>query len=368
MRNKLVSIVIIFLFLACVSNAVSTNSVLQSDFKIVTDQRGEKVKIPQDVKRVVVLFPQAMNIVYVLGIGSSLVGFPNMKIHVEQNKGDNFYLKVAPELKNIVDVGYPGKPNMEVMVALKPDLIIGPAHYIKCTKLLKKAKIPVVSVYCGFSTIFDWFDAVKLVAECLNITPRADKYISYCKGKMAEVRKKLSDIPKTRRKKVAFLINWGNKLYIRGTRTGFAYDIINAAGGLNVFDSMNTIPQMNVSIETLYTWDPDVIIFQGFTHGNNQQKIGIENKTWWKLLRAVKNNSIYSIPYDDPYCSLTAWYSNGSFPLGLMWTAKTLYPEAFTDIDMEHEAALFYKTFYKMDYEKVKTKLSNSKRKGRIEK
>ncbi|OPY00115.1 MAG: hypothetical protein A4E58_00155 [Syntrophorhabdus sp. PtaB.Bin006] len=32
--------------------------------------------------------------------------------------------------------------------------------------------------------------------------------------------------------------------------------------------------------------------------------------------------------------------------LGIIWLAKTLYPEDMADIDLRKEAMLFYKTFY----------------------
>ena len=36
-------------------------------------------------------------------------------------------------------------------------------------------------------------------------------------------------------------------------------------------------------------------------------------------------------------------------PLALLWTAKTVYPQLFTRINMEEEVYYFYKTFFNME-------------------
>jgi iron complex transport system substrate-binding protein len=40
--------------------------------------------------------------------------------------------------------------------------------------------------------------------------------------------------------------------------------------------------------------------------------------------------------------------SSPETPLAILWTAKTLYPDRFTDLDMTRECDHFYKEFFGM--------------------
>ena len=63
----------------------------------------------------------------------------------------------------------------------------------------------------------------------------------------------------------------------------------------------------------------------------------------WAPLKAVKGNKVYQMPI-----GISRWGHPGGMetPLGLFWTAKTVYPEKFADLDLKAEAKDYYQKFF----------------------
>jgi iron complex transport system substrate-binding protein len=72
----------------------------------------------------------------------------------------------------------------------------------------------------------------------------------------------------------------------------------------------------------------------------------ILNSRQWSSLSAVKNRKVYQMPN-----GISRWGHPGSLetPMAILWTAKTLYPNLFSGLDMVSETKSFYKEFYNYD-------------------
>jgi hypothetical protein len=57
------------------------------------------------------------------------------------------------------------------------------------------------------------------------------------------------------------------------------------------------------------------------------------------------------VPSDDKTCFLTNQFFVLCAPLGMLWTAKTLYPEKFKSLDLEKETREFYSKFLNINYD-----------------
>src|SRR5437870_6818880 len=77
----------------------------------VTDETGRQVKIPQAVRRIVSLAPSLTETIYALGAQDRLVGVTD-------------YCDYPPEAQLKPKIGGPINPNLEQLVALKPDLVL----------------------------------------------------------------------------------------------------------------------------------------------------------------------------------------------------------------------------------------------------
>ena len=111
--------------------------------RVVTDQLGRDVTLPDEVKRIVVLQHQSLNALNELNALDKVVG---VQESWEKSLGKN-YVRLAPSLKDMPTPGDLKVINYEAVLKLKPDVVIVtnyiPQEYIdKMTEL----KIPVIAV------------------------------------------------------------------------------------------------------------------------------------------------------------------------------------------------------------------------------
>jgi len=87
--------------------------------------------------------------------------------------------------------------------------------------------------------------------------------------------------------------------------------------------------------------EPDVIILSS-NEGTFIPVDDVKNNDQLASIGAVRNNLIYECPVGS------FWWDRPSpeAPLGILWLAKTIYPEKFIDIDLKAETQDFYRTYY----------------------
>ena len=88
-------------------------------------------------------------------------------------------------------------------------------------------------------------------------------------------------------------------------------------------------------------WDPEVIIAN-----ENSALAYIKGNPQWSGIKAVQNNRVYQLPL-----GISRWGHPGSveIPLAVLWTAKTVYPEILTTVNMAEEVDNFYRTFFNFE-------------------
>ena len=96
---------------------------------------------------------------------------------------------------------------------------------------------------------------------------------------------------------------------------------------------------VTVSMEQVYTWNPGVILVTNFTKA---QPDDIYNSTIgsddWSGIKAVQDKRVYKMPL-GMYRSYTP---GADTPITLLWLAKTVYPDLFSDIDVTAQAKSYY--------------------------
>ena len=92
----------------------------------------------------------------------------------------------------------------------------------------------------------------------------------------------------------------------------------------------------DVSPEQVAVWNPDVIFLGSSKDSYDVDKV--LKGSQFKTVTAVRQRRVYAFPsnvgwwdWPAPHCVL-----------GVLWSAKTLYPERFADIDMRKVADDFY--------------------------
>lgn len=115
--------------------------------RLVTDQMGNLVTVPQNPKRIVSLVPSQTELLYDLGLGDQVVGITKFCVHPDS------WFRSKKRIGGTKDV------KIDKVVALKPDLIIGNKE--ENTKEDIEALEEIAPVW--MSDIFDLSDALAMI-------------------------------------------------------------------------------------------------------------------------------------------------------------------------------------------------------------
>lgn len=298
----------------------------QADTRTVTDQLGRQVKIPKHPKKIAALHHFGGKILYALGKKDLLV---------EQS----IYGLEALALKK-VDKAFAALPNMiqshgyniEGIVSLNPEIVFLYASMDKVEmELYENAGIPVVAV--KGETFEESFSAIRLMADILECPQAGEAYIHTCQGLLKMVQNRLKNYEGQR---LNVLFAGPKSIYSVATGNMIQTRILDLSGARNVACDLNGF-WADVSPEQIAAWNPDVIFLGSHLDTYGKEKL-FEN-SHFQTIKAIKDKKVYSFPsnigwwdYPAPHCVL-----------GVVWSAKTLYPDLFKDIDLTKLANDFYK-------------------------
>lgn len=93
-----------------------------------------------------------------------------------------------------------------------------------------------------------------------------------------------------------------------------------------------------VSMEQVLAWDPDMVLVVCYGESAVEAVEALKADPVWRETRAFKAGRVHGFPGD--------WLSwdqpDARWGLGLLWVAKTVYPQVYGDLDLEAEMARFY--------------------------
>ncbi|PWR76303.1 hypothetical protein DLD82_00390 [Methanospirillum stamsii] len=297
--------------------------------KFVVDMSGNEVKIPESVSSVVCLDPFATQMVLTINGGELLssifLGPADKKILHEVNA------KVA-ELKS---VGGPSGTNLESLTAIKPDLVISQVGSDEMNQNIRDLGYSVIEI--DSESPDKLIEGIRLIGDAIGKEEQADDFISWYSEKMEYIQNQTADIPKEELKTV--YIGGLEPLSTVGADY-YQHYLIENAGGKNIAGEFSG-GWNDVSLEQLYTWNPDVILFAPYS------KISVDDlqaDPSWQKLSAVKEGKVYRMP---------KYISSWDVPapesvLGMMWLSEKIYPEK-VNFEIEDEMRSFYKKYYGYD-------------------
>lgn len=310
-KNIIVFIIVAVLSLSLVScsqktpektstNVNSAKTEVKTTFPLkITDFMGRQVTIKKEPKRIVSLSPSTTELIYAIGAGKDVVGVTN-------------YDDYPPEVKSVAKVGGYEGPNIEAIMAQKPDIVFASNLSGKDQmETIEKSGIPVVVLEA--QNINQIYDSIKILGEITGNTEKGNEIIKTMKDKIKEISDKVKNLPKVN---VFYVVDTnGNWTAGKGT---FIDELITLAGGNNVASDANGWAQY--SVEKLIQKNPDVIITS--QHATNAKNI--KNMPGYKDTKAAKEGKIFVISNDDIINR-----ASDRIVLGLEEIAKDLHPEAF---------------------------------------
>jgi iron complex transport system substrate-binding protein len=311
------------------------------------DNADRVVTVPRPIERVVTGLPDTARLIIALGECDKLVGVATFDktclcCYISPEVAPKCAELCGGRLFGLPEVGRIGVTNLELTVALKPDVIFGVGLYGEDDAAQEKTGISAVFVKPGGHKFEDLYEGAELMGTILNKEDVSQELISFVKEKIDKVRDVTSEIPDDKKPTVYFATR-GAVLF---TRTIDFYEPLNIAGGINVAEDCKAASYgaVDVSKEQIIAWNPDIIIVAYRPDKPADSVEMILSDPDLQTVDAVKNHRVYCSMY--PYCAGTPPDINLA---NMMYLAKLFHPEEFEDLDVEEEGNEIMKRFLGVD-------------------
>ena len=301
------------------------------DARVVVDDFGEKITLPDKVERASPMMGIYAQIAVSMGGGDRMVsGAPRGLTPM--------MLKIFPKIKM---TGFKGsvRAGVEALIEAKTQVIIGMASMIddNIKKQFEAAGIAVVRTNSKFATPQDVKEKVAKIAEVFG-------------GESVEMAKEFERIydeninfissrtSKISPKKRVLVLNFNAGNYTTITEGFVNAQYIRIAGGEHLVSkkgSLGSSPILNE--EQVIVYNPDIIITD--TPKGYEQ---IMKNPPFKHLKAVKNKQVFIQPE-----GVMPFWSGTEGALQVLWLAKIFYPNEFKDLDIRAKVREFYAKFYR---------------------
>lgn len=300
--------------------------------QVFVDSLGREVELPVDIQKIAPSGTMAQVIVYQIapeklcGLASSISGMTK-----------EIYLDSMADLP-VFGTLYGKKANLnkETVIMAAPDVFIDVGDIKKGSTEAMAADLDKVQEELGIPVIFfeanldNYNEVFTTLGNLLGYTERGQQL-----GKYAEEALQYAKTNPIEGKTVYIAVSSdGLSTYTAGSSHSQA---VEKAGVKNVITSDLTQSNGTVSLETLYTINPEYILCIDPSAYDT-----ITSSAEWQSIDAVKNGNVYKVP-NIPHGFVTGPPCTNRI-VGLFWLTSILYPER--GVDIVAKTIEFYSLFY----------------------
>lgn len=262
--------------------------------RIVIDGADKEIEIPAKPQRVVIISAAGIGMYLAVGGEMTLVG------HIESG---SFSPEELEKLAKSENVGKATGANLEKILSLKPDLVIGVEvpFQRQLEDPLKEAGIPLWLLKAN--NIEDNMSILKIFGELTGGVDQADKEILKIKNAISDAAARKGD------KEIRVLPIFGTpESFMIAMPTSMGGDILRLAGLVNIADNLKgittgaaTMNYVPFSLEFVIQENPDQIMF--ITHGDPEEmkkslQENMATNAAWLSISAVKEGRVFVVPME----------------------------------------------------------------------
>ncbi len=266
------------------------------------DDAGRKIFLADPPTRIVSLAPSVTEMLFAIGAGEQVVGVTSFCDYPSE-------ARARPKVGGSF-------PNLEVVLSLKPTLVIAPRDFIRPDMVGKLEQLKIALFILDANTLEDVLRHIQIIGRMLGRVEKADAVAADLRRRVTEVKTRTADAARPR---VFYVLN-SDPLLTAGPGS-FIHQLIELAGGANVAAG-SPVSYPRLSLEEVIKQDPQVIVFPvGDEEGIPDQ----EQQRWlrWPTLSAVRQNRFVRVPsvlLDRPGPRIVE---------GLELLARQLHPDRF---------------------------------------
>jgi iron complex transport system substrate-binding protein len=199
------------------------------------------------------------------------------------------------QVKNRPDVGCWFDPDLDKILALEPDLVLGlHSAHLELKSKLESRDIPVLLV--NPVTVDEAITDIDRIGQILGSQEVSKNIVDGLCARLSKINTKVRTIDHESRLSACRILDLeGDRLHVAGPLS-FQYDIIARAGGCNVSASIQEA-YPRITFGCLLEWNPQVIFNCGF---NIRSAPAFVDRPEWDQLRAVQSGQVFTFD-----CGLT---------------------------------------------------------------
>lgn len=310
----------------------------------VTDMIGRQVSVnPGSYKRVVCIGAGALRMYSYIGDVSLLAGVEDIDNATAAGRPAMFDSVARPYVLAYSDtfnqlpscgVGGPmaQAADVEKILSCDPDIVISEFEDVdKSNTLQKQLGIPVITLSSGSKGVFDekFYGSMELLGKIFGKEEKAAALVKFVTDEKTAIEARVASIPEENKPNVYIcgLGNWGTADHLTTAENYISFQVAginNAASGLG----MQGIGPIEEEKFVELGEKMDIIIIDAAAV-KNIKPLYAEDPTMFDTCKAWQTGEVYlEMAYN-------AYYTNYEVSLVNTWfVAKTVYPEAFADIDL----------------------------------
>jgi iron complex transport system substrate-binding protein len=202
--------------------------------------------------------------------------------------------RILPALRNKIgkytSVGLRATPNLQVILALKPDLIIADSErqkgiYAQLSKIAPTVEFPSLNANYQQTLDSELLAAVAL-NRCDPMKARLARHAAFMKNIKAAV-------PTGEHRKAMFAVGT-DTIFVAFTDAYFTDNVLSSVGIPSALDGKNGVANVEMNLETVSSSKPD-ILFIARVPGVKSIDQGWASNPLWKAIPAVKDKSVYPV-------------------------------------------------------------------------
>ena len=275
-----IALVMIVLALAGCGKSTSSSSATTKELTF----NGQTYTVPKDPQKIAVLSNSVLSMLYAV----------DGKAISRVNTTDS----LPPEIEALPALGQTANINMEQLLGLNPDLVLGLENqHKKYEAQLQSSKIPTVLI--NYDGIKDNAPLLTFLGELTNHQDKAKTVIATYENNIAKVK----DAVKGQQPARVAVLRATGKGVTAETDASITASMVKELGMTNVvtshLDKTTTDKTVPYSLETLAADDPDIIFV--VTMGKEEEitkamKKAMTDNPAWANLKAVQNNRVVYLP------------------------------------------------------------------------
>jgi len=242
----------------------------------VRDDTNQLVSLDHPARRIISLAPNITELLFAAGAGDFVVGVVD-------------FSDFPPAAKQIQNIGDHQNYDMELILSLRPDLVVSWGSGSASEKIRKLKSLGL--------TVFVMeprrFEDIAINIEKLGRLAGSYKIARDASDHFGDTYKQLNKKYAGKKKLKVFFQIWNQPLMtINGQH--LISDVIRLCGGTNIFSELPSLAP-SIDIEAVLAANPDVIVVSGDEESRSKW---VDDWYKWPNLKAVKNDHLFLVPAD----------------------------------------------------------------------